>query len=105
MKLKCEAEHYICKSCLQSKTKEEGWQEMYACQTCPPTVQKDEPPIHVFVDHANVWIGAKTVGANRQEAKGAGKGGSVQVPPWKIIAYVSITSNFELSLPQKTDRN
>ena len=61
--LKC-AMHYLCKDCLQQKTKEEGWQEMYVCRVCP--AEHHEPPVYAFVDHANLWITAKRLGKERR---------------------------------------
>ena len=55
--LKCAA-HYLCKDCLQLKTKEEGWHEMYVCRSCP-LAERSVPSTHVFVDWANLWIEAK----------------------------------------------
>ena len=64
IELKC-AMHYLCKSCLQQKTREEGWEEMYVCRKCT-TAERSEPPVYVFVDHANLWIEAKRLGKGKK---------------------------------------
>ena len=64
IELKC-AMHYLCKSCLQQKTREEGWEEMYVCRKCA-TAERSESPVYVFVDHANLWIEAKRRGKGKK---------------------------------------
>jgi uncharacterized LabA/DUF88 family protein len=64
IELKC-AMHYLCKDCLQQKTREEGWEEMYVCRKCA-AAERSEPPVYVFVDHANLWIEAKRLGKGKK---------------------------------------
>ena len=59
MALQCQ-KHKLCQDCLQKNVSKYGVQAMYTCpaEECAEAAAPS-PPIWIFVDNSNIWIGAK----------------------------------------------